>query len=146
MLNIQLISVIIGIFAGIGLMIGGCGYAYSTWRSGKNKYKDELITDLKSTLQIKEDEITRLNGEKTTLILSHQKQLTDMQKELSELQGAFSELSKKSDDYKAILENRDPMTLSILTQIKDELATLNKGNVISAKALITAADKLENNK
>lgn len=132
MLDFKLISTIVGMFAGIGLMVGGCGYAYSTWKNGKNKYKDELILDLKSTLQVKEDEIARLNGEKTTLIVSHQKQLTDLQKQLSELEGAFKEQAKKLDDYRAILENRDPGTLGILTEIKNELAALNKGNVVSA--------------
>ena len=70
MLNIQIISTIVGVFAGFGILVAGCGYSYSTWRAGRNKYKDELIADLKATLQIKEDQILRINEEKTILITS----------------------------------------------------------------------------
>lgn len=126
MLDIQLISTIVGVFAGMGIMVAGCGYAYSSWKAGKNKYKDELILDLKTTLDIKEKEIVRLNEEKSTLILSHQSQLTELQKEFAALSARFDEQSKTIETYKALLEGRDPATLQMLTEIKNGIDMLNK--------------------
>lgn len=133
MLNLQIISTIIGFFAGLGIMAAGCGYAYSSWKAGKNKYKDELITDLKATVAVKESEIIRLNQEKTVLITSHQAQLTKLQTELSELKGAFAEQSKKLEEYRAIFENRDPQTLETLMNIKKGIDSLNEHQVKSEK-------------
>lgn len=133
MLNIQIISTLIGFFAGIGIMVAGCGYAYSSWKAGRNKYKDELILDLKATITVKESEITRLNQEKSVLITSHQAQLTKLQTELSELKGAFNEQSKKLDEYRMIFENRDPQTLETLKDIKDGILSLNKHEIKNDK-------------
>jgi len=146
MLNIELISTIIGIFAGIGIMVGGCGYAYSSWKNGKNHYKDELIADLKATFAVKEEQIVTLSQEKSTLIASHQLQLNAMQRELTELRVKFEEESKKLEEYRAILQNRDPQTLEILTEIKNGIAILNENQKKSKKALIIAADKVAENK
>jgi len=145
MLNIQTISTIVGIFIGLGAMIGGCGYGYSSWKNGNNKYKDETISDLKIAIETKEKEISRLNEEKTILILSHQKQITEIQKELSELQGAFKEQSKKLGEYRSILENRNPELLGMLTEIKDGITTLNTHGVTSGKQAKEVAITLKQN-
>ena len=126
MLNLELISTIIGVCAGLGLMAGGCGYAYSTWKAGKNRYKDDLINDLKETIVSRDLTIVKLNEEKTTLITSHQQQLTVLHKELAELKGRVDEQTKKIEDYKAILQNRDPQLLEILNEIKNGIGTMNK--------------------
>lgn len=144
MLNINIISTIIGIFIGAGVMISACGYAYSTWKSGKNKYKDELIADLKSTVTIKESEIVRLNQERTVLITSHQKQLTELQQDFAELKGRFDEQAKKLQEYREILENRDPKNTELLNEIKNGIVKLNAHHVEDAKALLKAARKVEN--
>lgn len=146
MLNAETISTIIGVFTGFGVMVAGCGFAYSSWRNGNNKYKDELISDQKSRLENKDLQIVELNKEITTLVKSHQGQITDLQKELSELKGAFAEQSKKLEEYRSILENRDPQTIKILTEIKRGVDLVNKNNQDSKEALIAAANKLEKNK
>lgn len=142
MLNIQIISTIIGIFAGIGLLVGGCGYAYSSWKNGSSRYKDETITDLKNVNEQKDIIIKKLNEEKSLLITSHQQQITIMQKQITELEVRLEEQGKKLTEYAAILENRDPKTLSMLAAIKDGIDTLNQHNIKSEKALFTAAKKV----
>lgn len=143
MIDLNIISTIIGLFAGLGVMIAGCGYAYSSWKVGQMKYKDEMILDLKGRLENKDNLIARLNTEIATLVKSHQEQLTALQKELSELKGAFTEQSKKLEEYRAILENRDPATLKILKDIKVGVDLFNTNQQESKEALITAADTLQ---
>ena len=143
MLNIQIISTLIGIFAGIGLMVGGCGYAYSTWKSGKNKYKDELIVDLKATIASKEEQLQKLQLEKGTLIKSHQEQITELQKQLQELQIIVGVQKSKLEEYTSILENRDPKTLALLTDIKTGIDTLNSHQVTQEINTKKVAKKLE---
>lgn len=133
MINVAILSQIIGFFAGIGIMVAGCGYAYSAWKNGKNKYKDELIVDLKASLETKEKIITELNQEKTTLIISHQEQLTKLQKEMSALEARFEEQGKLIVEYKSILEGRDPATLKMLNDIKTGIDSLNEHQVASEK-------------
>jgi TolA-binding protein len=134
MLNVQIISILVGFLGGVGLLIGGCGYAYSSWQQGKDKYKDNLIADLKLTISQREADISQLNQDKTLLITSHQTQLTEMQKELSELQGKFSEQSKKLEEYRTILENRDPKTIKMLENISKGIETLNAHQVTQETA------------
>ena len=146
MLNPQIISTIVGFFAGLGICVAGCGYAYSSWKSGKNKYKDELIIDLKATITIKENEIIRLNEERTVLITSHQEQLTKLRTELSELKGRFDEQKEKLEDYKAIFENRDPQTLETLKEIKEGIISLNEYHTKSEKQTAQVAKTILNNR
>ena len=146
MLDFKLISTIVGLFAGIGIMVGGCGYTYSTWKNGKNKYKDEFIADLKQALAIEKEKVESLNSEKSKLITEHQEKLADLQKQLTELQVIVGVQKAKLDEYTSILENRDPQTLKLLTDIKTGIDSLNKHHIVQDKALIVAADKVESNK
>lgn len=131
MLNLQIISTIVGIFMGIGVFVAGCGYTYSSWKASKEKYKDGIIADLKDSLALEQEKVHRLNTEKTILMTSHQTQLTEMQKELAELRGKFEEQSKKLTEYRDLLQNRDPATLKMLTEIKDAVVKLNDHGVAS---------------
>lgn len=142
MINIQLISTIIGVFAGLGIFVAGCGYSYSSWKAGKNKYKDEIIADLKESLTIEQQKVHKLNEEKSTLISSHQQQLTELQKEFAELKGRFEEQNKKLEEYKAILQDRDPATLEMLTEIKDGISSLNKHHVKAEQQVAEVARRL----
>ena len=144
MLNLELISTIIGVCAGLGLMAGGCGYAYSTWKAGRNRYKDDLINDLKSTVEARDKTIVGLNLEKTTLISSHQDQLTGLHKEMAELKGRFGEMAKKNEEYKMILQNRDPGLLEILQEIRTGIGTMNKHQETQENKAQQVADILAN--
>ena len=141
-MNIQIISIIIGILGGLGILIAGLGYAYSSWINGSNKYKEELISDLKNTVEAKTNEIKQLTDERAVLICSHQEQITKLQKDLSELTGRFEEQSKKLMEYKTILENRDPETLAALKDIKEGIQRLNAHQVTQEKDTALVAKTL----
>ena len=145
-MNIQIISIIIGILGGLGILIAGLGYAYSSWINGSNKYKEELISDLKNTIEVKTNEIKQLTDERAVLICSHQEQITKLQKDLSELTGRFEEQSKKLAEYKSILENRDPETLAALKDIKEGIQLLNAHQVTQEKDTKQVAKTLADNK
>jgi chromosome segregation ATPase len=146
MLNFELISTLIGILGGTGALVAGIAYGISCWRNGGNQYKEELIKDLKNTVQQRECVITQLNQDKTNLIINHQKQITDLQKELSKLQEIVEEQSRKLKQYADILENRDPQTLEILQQIKDEMAKLNQHQIFQEKNVEMVKSDLKNKK
>ena len=141
-MNIQIISIIIGILGGLGILIAGLGYAYSSWINGSNKYKEELISDLKNTVEAKTNEIKQLTDERAVLICSHQEQITKLQKDLSELTGRFEEQSKKLMEYKTLLENRDPETLAALKDIKEGIQRLNAHQVTQEKDTALVAKTL----
>ena len=140
---IKLIGIIIASFAGLGLAVAGTGYGFSSFKAGQNKYKDELITDLKATVVQKEVIIKELNDEKSTLITSHQNQLTALQTELNKLKIAFGIQENKLKTYETILENRDPQTLSTLNSIKDGIEKLNSHQIFQEKHAKGVAKKLD---
>lgn len=143
MLNLELISIIIGILGGTGLLVGGCGYAYSSWKKGANTYKDENIVDLKLAVKLKDEIICRLNDEKTELINTHQVQITDLIKQMATLKAQFDEQSKQLAMYSQIVENRDPETLTLLKEIKDQMIKMNAHQVIQEKNVAEVAEKAE---
>lgn len=143
MLDIQIISQIVGLFIGIGAIIVAFAFAYSQIKLGGNKAKDDLIGTLQTTVSAKDETIRRLESEKTTLINSHQEQINTIQKELSELKGAFGEQSKKLDEYKTLLEGRDPYVLEILKKIDSGIATLNAHQITNEKATKIVAEKAQ---
>ena len=128
--DFTIISATLGICIAVFTVVGSVVLAISTWRNSNNKIKDETIADLKTALEVKTEEVTRLNAEKTTLITSHQAQLTQLQKELSELKGAFAEQSKRLEEYKELLIGKDPKTLDMLTCIKTGIDKLNAHQVV----------------
>lgn len=131
MIDVQMISVIVGMFLGLGAMIAGCGYAYAQYKSGGEKYKDSLIETLKETADAERQERERLAKEKTELLLNHQQQITQLTKDQSELKGRLDEQSKKADEYKALLLGRDPELQKILSEIRSYLRTLTEQSNIN---------------
>lgn len=144
--DFTIISVTIAVCGGIFSIVGTFVLAVSTWRNGSNKIKDGIISDLKTAVEVKTEEVTRLNEEKSLLIASHQLQLTQMQKEITEFKTRLEETNKRLEDYKALLTNRDPKTLEMLTEIKNGISILNTHHLASDKNLIKAAAKVAENK
>ena len=137
--DFTIISATIGICIAVFTVVGSVVIAISTWRNSNSKIKDATIVDLKTALQVKTEEAARLNEEKSTLILDHQQQLTAIQKELATLQGKFEEQGKKLVEYSTILENRDPKTLEMLTNISKGIEHLTRqGDTIHAERKIVA--------
>lgn len=99
---------IFGGLAGIGTLAAGLGFAYSQFKSGSNKAKDDLILTLEKTAKEARETATRLAEEKSTLIKSHQDQLTELNRKLGVLQGQAEANEKKMNEYLSILQNRNP--------------------------------------
>lgn len=141
----QIFISIIATFAGLGLAVAGCGYGYSSFKAGKNKYKDELITDLKATVAQKEARITELDKQNTDLIANHQKQLEALRIEISKLQNELGKQEGKLKTYESLLENRDPKMIEMLSSIKIGIDSLNAHQVKSEKQTKQVAVTLEQN-
>lgn len=123
MIDIQTISIIVGIFIGLGTLIAGSGFAYAQFKSGGDKYKDNLIETLKETALAEKAEKERLAIEKNQLMVSHQEQLTQLNKDLAELRGRFDEQSKKVKEYQDILQGKDPGQLKYMETMTKGLNT-----------------------
>lgn len=106
--SFQASSYIVGILAGIGVLAAGLGFAYAQFRSGSDRLKDSLINDLKEKLRLEQEKNVSLTEEKGTLIISHQKQITDLTQKVGKLEGLNESNEKKLDEYKAIFQNRNP--------------------------------------
>jgi len=129
-MNLELISIIIGICIGAGALFVGVGYAYSQWKAGGDKYKDNLIDTLKESVSVLEEKNKRLSEEKSLLIQSHQQQLTDLTRQFSEMKGRFEEQQKTNEQYKLLLQGRDPEQAKIMLEIRDFLGKLNNSILI----------------
>lgn len=125
-MDTQAISVIIGIFIGLGTLIAGIGFAYAQYKTGGDRYKDNLIDTLKDTAEVERSERERLTKEKTELLISHQGQINELTKQLSELKGRFDEQVKKANEYQALILNRDPILQETLQEIRAFLKTLTE--------------------
>ena len=130
MIDFQPISVIIGVFIGLGTLIAGSGFAYAQFRSGGDKAKDDLINTLKESVDVERAKSTRLMDEKAVLVNSHQIQINELNSKIGKLQGLWeaSEASKK--EYLAILQGRDPAQQKfmeiVLKQIDENAKTAPK--------------------
>jgi hypothetical protein len=126
-MDIQTVSVIVGVFMGLGTFIAGTGFAYAQYKAGGDKYKDSLIDTLKEAITLEQDKNKRLSEERTELIASHQQQITSLTKDFAELKGRFDEQAKKAEEYKALLQGRDPEQQEfmrvVLAEIKKNQAT-----------------------
>jgi len=142
MINFNYLSIIIGTFAGLGALIAGIGFAYSQFKSGGDKAKNDLIDTLKETALVEREKATRLAEEKATIVDSHQGQINDLSSRIGKLQGLYeaSEVSKK--EYLSILQGRDPQqkvfmeeTTKILVEIRMFMEKLNKDSNSNQKFL-----------
>lgn len=128
-MDIQTISIIVGVFIGLGTMIAGCGFAYAQYKTGGDKAKDNLIETLRATAEAEKAERVRLAEEKTQLVNSHQGQITQLTKDLSELKGRFDEQTKRANEYKEILQGRSPEQtefMEFMTQVANDSAKYMK--------------------
>jgi len=118
MLDIELISTIIASFGGLGLFLAGIGYGWGQFKRGGDEVDSKLIAQQKEYIVALEDRNKKLTDERTLLITSHQAQLTDLNKQIGVLQGRLDEQTSKLEEYKKILEGRDPELLTALVEIK----------------------------
>ena len=107
-IDFSIISVLVGLFIGLGTLIAGCGFAYAQFKTGGDKAKDDLIDTLKESVEVEKAKAIRLTEEKTTLIESHQTQINDLNNRLGKLQGLYEASEQSRKEYLAILQGRDP--------------------------------------
>lgn len=99
---------IFGGFAGIGVLAVCIGFAYTQFKSGAGKAKDDLVETLKESLSVERDKVKMLTEEKNTLIVSHQQQLNAMNEKIGKLQGLYEASEKRNKEYLEILQGRSP--------------------------------------
>lgn len=124
-MNLELISTIVGVFSGSGILVAGLGFAYAQYKRGSSEADAKTISSLKEYIVTLEEKNKRLSDEKSQLITSHQTQLTELNKSLGILQGRFDEQTKQIDMYKQLLQGRDPEQVKVLHEIKALLSTVN---------------------
>lgn len=107
-LNLQLISTIVGIFMGLGALIAGVGFAYSQFKTGGDKAKNDLIDTLKEQAIAEREKASRLAEEKVTLVDSHQTQINQLNERIGKLQGLYEASEQSRQEYLKILQGRDP--------------------------------------
>ena len=135
MIDIETISIIVGIFVGLSTLIAGSGFAYAQYKTGGDKAKDDLIETLKDTAIAEKSEKERLATEKAELFISHQQQITQLTKELSELKGRFEEQNKKTEEYKELLQGKDPKQLEYMKEMK-EMAKMAVEYITTTKPIL----------
>ena len=108
MIDLELISLIVGVFTGLGVLIAGIGFSYAQFKSGGDKAKDDLIDTLKETAVVEREKAARLATEKVTLVDSHQTQINQLTEKIGKLQGLYEASEQSKKEYLAILQGRDP--------------------------------------
>lgn len=128
-LNLQTISVIVGIFIGLGTLIAGCGFAYAQFKTGGDKAKDDLIDTLKETAVVERDKAARLAAERVTLVDSHQVQINQLNERIGKLQGLYEASEQSKKEYLEILQGRDPAQKAFMELLTKAAENNNKDRV-----------------
>ncbi len=122
-----------GGLAGIGVLCGGLGFAYSQFKSGSNKAKDDLVQTLKDALEIEKAKVFQLNEEKNMLQKAYQEQINVLTMEVGKLKGLHEANERKIKEYTDILQGRSPEqkkfmkdTVSALGEIRKSLVRSNR--------------------
>lgn len=97
--------------------MAGLGFAYSQFKAGGGKAKDELITTLKETVTIERDKGSRLAEEKNMLIASHQTQINTLNEKIGKLQGLYESAEQRNKEYLSILQGRSPEQIKFMDYI-----------------------------
>lgn len=141
-IDLSIISVIIGIFVGLGTLIAGCGFAYAQFKTGGDKAKDDLIETLKETATAEKAEKERLAEEKVTLVNSHQQQLNDLNNKIGELTGLYKAAEQSRQEYLKILQGRDPAQQAFMELVTKAAQQSNEVTAQSQKYMVDTIEIL----
>ncbi len=133
MIDLQLISLIIGICVGLGTLIAGCGFAYAQFKTGGDKAKDDLIETLKETAAVEKAKASRLAEEKTTIVNSHQIQINELNTKIGKLTGLYEAAEQSKKEYLLILQGRDPAQQAFMEFLTKAAQNNNEAVVQSQK-------------
>lgn len=140
-IDFSLISVIIGIFVGLGTLIAGCGFAYAQFKTGGDKAKDDLIGTLKESLTVEKEKNVSLENEKVSLIDSHQKQINALNERMGKLQGLYEAAEASKKEYLAVLQGRDPAQQKFMEIVLKQIEE-NQKNAPAAAQYMTETTKI----
>lgn len=110
---------IFGGLAGLGVFAASIGWVFVQFRSGGVKAKDDLIATLKEALLVETDKNKKLVEERTQLITSHQEQINVLNKQMGVLEGKLDSAEKKIDEYKELLQGRNPDQVKFMEYLTD---------------------------
>jgi len=133
MIDLELISLIVGVFTGLGVLIAGIGFSYAQFKSGGDKAKDDLIDTLKETAVVEREKAARLATEKVTLVDSHQTQINQLTEKIGKLQGLYEASEQSKKEYLAILQGRDPAQQAFMELLTKAAANSNEVTAQSQK-------------
>lgn len=108
---------VFGTLGGVGVLAAGFGFAYSQFKSGATKAKDDLIETLQKSLAVEKEKFETLSAEQQLLIKSYQEQLNVLNKEIGRLQGLHEANEKKIKDYMEIFQGRSPEQTKFMENI-----------------------------
>ena len=121
-----------GGLSGVGVLAAGFGFAYSQFKAGGGKAKDDLVATYKDQLALEKEKTEQLKLEKETLVQSHQGQLTELTKQLGILQGTVQAQDKKIKEYTEILQGKSPEQTKFMDVVLNEIKK-NQTNGIEAQ-------------
>ena len=134
---------LVQLMLGLGVILGGAGYGFGQFFSGRKRVKEEKTQEEKGVLDLLNERNKVLEG----LIKAHEEDITQLRNELDTMKAVVQEKDSKIKDYMTILQNRSPelnefmkdltvvarnsqdymlSTSKILIEIKDFMGKINQ--------------------
>ena len=104
-----------GGLAGIGALAAGIGFAYSQFKTGSNKAKEELIHTLELSLKAERDKNKEM-----------QDQINELRQNIGKLQGLHESNEKKIKEYLDILQGKSPEQVAFMTLLTEHVSETSK--------------------
>lgn len=127
--SLSFIGTLVGVLAGVGVLLLGCGYAYGQWMKGKdesaeqerkkNREQTQNNTEVLDLMQKQVDSLTALSKD-------HTDQLEKRKNEALIMKTQIEEKDKKLQEYIAIFQGRDPRMDTFIATAGQYMETTSK--------------------